>query len=383
FIDADTINRLGIHYPILVIPPTERIPFDTVNKISLFAATDGKVIVIGHSPSLTSDGKPINPIVFRSFSTLVADEAHLAEALHSAVSPDLKLDSTDPAVLSDIGFIHRKLPDADIYFVVNTSNQPLHTTAAFATRNRGGRALNPETGEAEFDMVFPEKVELDLAPYESRAFYFYMNGVTGIFDIAHGPTQNLSDLSTDWSVTFTSTNKTETQTTLTDWATNPETKFYSGEAVYSRDFNLASVSNTPVFLEIEGGTAISAQPLAQPEPAVGIPNPLVTRTGPGMRAWYDPPVREAAIVYINGQRAGSLWHPPYRLDVTHLLKPGQNHIEIRVYNTAINAWAALPPHDYKPLIEKFGDRFQMQDLDKVKPIPSGILGQIHLVTETK
>jgi len=121
--------------------------------------------------------------------------------------------------------------------------------------------------------------------------------------------------------------------------------------------------------------------MAQPESPQGIPNPLVTRTGPGMRAWYDPPIREAAIVYINGQRAGALWHPPYRLDVTHLLKPGQNHIEIRVYNTAINAWAALPPHDYKPLIEKFGDRFQMQDLDKVKPVPSGILGQIHLVPE--
>ena len=63
------------------------------------------------------------------------------------------------------------------------------------------------------------------------------------------------------------------------------------------------------------------------------------------------------------------------------LKPGENHIEIHVYNTALNAWSALPPHDYKPLIEKYGDRFQMQDLDKVQPIPSGILGTIHLVTE--
>ena len=113
----------------------------------------------------------------------------------------------------------------------------------------------------------------------------------------------------------------------------------------------------------------------------GIPSPLVTRTCPGMHAWYDPPIREAAIDFINGQRAGSLWHPPYRLDGSKLLKPGPNHIEIHVYNTALNAWSALPPHDYKPLIEKYGDRFQMQDLDKVQPIPSGILGQIHLVTQ--
>ena len=114
----------------------------------------------------------------------------------------------------------------------------------------------------------------------------------------------------------------------------------------------------------------------------GLLNPLITRPGPGMHAYFDPPIREAALVTINGQPAGALWHPPYRLDVTKLLKPGTNQIEIHVYNTALNAWSGLPPHDYKPLIAKFGDRFQMQDLDKVKPIPSGILGTIKLVTET-
>jgi hypothetical protein len=105
--------------------------------------------------------------------------------------------------------------------------------------------------------------------------------------------------------------------------------------------------------------------------------------GASAQAHYDPPIREAALVTVNGQRAGALWHPPYRLDVSHLLKPGTNHIEIRVYNTAINAWAALPPHDYAPLIAKYGDRFQMRDLEDVKPVPSGILGSIHLVAESK
>jgi hypothetical protein len=102
-----------------------------------------------------------------------------------------------------------------------------------------------------------------------------------------------------------------------------------------------------------------------------------------MHAYFDPPLHEAALVSLNGKPAGSLWHPPYRLDVTWLLNPGTNHIEIRVYNTALNAWSALPPHDYKPLIAKYGDRFQMQELNQVKPIPSGILGTIHLVTEAK
>ena len=99
-----------------------------------------------------------------------------------------------------------------------------------------------------------------------------------------------------------------------------------------------------------------------------------------MRAWFAPPIREAAVVFINGKRAGALWHPPYRLDVSPFLKSGQNRIEIHVYNTALNAWSAQPPHDYKPLIAKYGDRFQMQDLNKVVPTSSGILGTIKLVT---
>jgi hypothetical protein len=115
----------------------------------------------------------------------------------------------------------------------------------------------------------------------------------------------------------------------------------------------------------------------------GLPNPLVTRTGPGMHAYFDPPIHEAALVIINGQPAGALWHPPYRLDVTRFLHSGVNHVEFHVFNTALNAWSALPPRDYGPLIAKYGDRFQMQDLNRVMPISSGLLGDVHLVQEIK
>jgi hypothetical protein len=148
---------------------------------------------------------------------------------------------------------------------------------------------------------------------------------------------------------------------------------------------MASEATVPVYLEVLGGKPLPGAPNSPPEHPVlgpdGLPNPLITRPGPGMHAYYDPPVREAALVTINGQPAGALWHPPYRLEVTKLLKPGMNHIEIHVFNTALNAWSALPPHDYKPLIAKYGDRFQMQDLDKVTPISSGLLGSIRFTTE--
>ena len=195
----------------------------------------------------------------------------------------------------------------------------------------------------------------------------------------------LIDLSTDWKVTFAATGKTETQQTPADWIADPATLHYSGEAVYSREFNLQSSLASPVFLEVEGGKPLPGAPDSPIEHPVlgadGLPNPLITRTGPGMHAYFEPPIREAALVTVNGQAAGALWHPPYRIDVSKLLKAGANRIEIRVYNTALNAWSAQPAHDYKPLIAKYGDRFQMQDLDKVMPISSGLLGPVHLVTQ--
>ena len=68
---------------------------------------------------------------------------------------------------------------------------------------------------------------------------------------------------------------------------------------------------------------------------------------PGMHALLEGPVREVALVSINGQKAGSVWRPPYRVDVMTLLHTGRNHLEIEVANTAINTLAGRSPPDYR------------------------------------
>jgi alpha-L-rhamnosidase len=389
FIDADAINKVGLGtHQILVIPPTDRIPLETLKKV---AAWSGKVIAIGHTPTMDPEGNT-SPELTKLAGTIpvVPNPEELSKALVQGGDPDLQLTNIDDAARQSIGFIRRKLPTVDIYFVANTSNRPIHATATFDSTHRDGEQWDPETGRAAH--VTASNLPLNLAPYESRIFIFAHYTES---EPPHRSTTDsismtsVADLSNDWQVTFTSTKEIETEPTLSDWTADHATANYSGEGVYTKEFNLASSPATPVYLQIDGGEALPGAPNSPPEhgpqPGVlgsnGLPNPLITRPGPGMHAYYDPPVHEAAIVFINGQRAGSLWHPPYRLDVSKLLKPGQNHIEIHVYNTALNAWSALTPHDYKPLIEKYGDRFQMQDLDRVRPIPSGILGTIHLVTE--
>jgi hypothetical protein len=389
FIDADAIRSAGLGtHQIVVIPPTDRIPVDTLRALNAFASHGGKVLAVGKLPSLDPESKPLpsDPSLLAAV-TLVPETKKLTDALHGAALPDLRFDGTDHNAERALGFIRRKLPEADVYFVANTSNQTIHTSLGFTTSFPLGQRWNPETGQS-MDRATSSGTDIALAPYESATFVF--TATPRPDSLAATPaTEELADISSDWHEIFLSAELSKDVHALTDWTASPATLHYSGEADYRREVELPKLTGTPVFLVVEGGTALPGAPDSAPEngplPGVagkdGLPDPSITRTGPGMRAFYDPPIREAALVVVNGQSAGALWHPPYRLDITSLLKPGRNTVEIRVFNTALNAWSAAPKRDYASLKAKFGDRFQMQDLDQVKPLPSGIFGSIHLLTE--
>ena len=397
FIDADAIDKVGLgSHQVLVVPPTDRIPVATLQKIAGFVAAGGKVISVGRAPSIDPEGNSspeltrlANQLFSAAKGSFVADEAHLGDALHAAVKPDLQLASADDATRNQVGFIRRKLANADIYYIVNTSNVPLDITATFATKHKNAEEWDPDSGLAT--SASATSLPIHLVPYGSRA-YVFSDEASAAKPSAYPTTQpHTLDISTAWKLNFAGMNKAVDEPLLKDWIADPSTLHYSGEGIYSRDVLLTGEPKAAIFLEVNGGKPLPGAPNSPPEHGPqsgtlgpdGLPNPLITRPGPGMHAYFDPPVREAALVFINGKPAGALWHPPYRLDVTKLVKNGMNHIEIRVYNTALNAWSALPPHDYGPLIAKYGDKFQMQDLDKVTPISSGLLGTVQLVTGEK
>jgi len=399
FIDADAINSAGLGtHQIVVLPPTSRIPAKTANKLLAWESSGGKIICVGGIPSLTDDGKDLVDAIDASDHappTVVGDVSHLGDALHEASAPDFSLASADQNTRSQIGFIRRELPGADIYVVVNTANTALDATATFATSHTSAEQWDPDTAQSIAATAVSQTLHLE--PYALRVFVFF-DGPPPTSTTPNAAFA-VTNISTGWKLTFTGLGKMVDERDLTDWTSDPATEHYSGEAVYSRTIQIASRPASPVYLRIVGGKPLPGAP--NPDAGIvsrgpnGLPDPLVTGTGPGMRAYFDPPLHEAALVTVNGQPAGALWHPPYRLDISRQLKPGANHIEIHVYNTAINAWSALPPRDYGPLIEKYGDRFQMQDIcqagsdprrhciSSLRPIPSGILGTIELEMEPK
>ena len=82
---------------------------------------------------------------------------------------------------------------------------------------------------------------------------------------------------------------------------------------------------------------------------------------------------------VNGHRAGSIWRPPYEVEIGSLLHAGVNALRITVANLAINELAKGPLPDYKALNARYGERFQPQDLNNLQSLPSGILGPVRLI----
>ncbi|HEY1743441.1 MAG TPA: glycosyl hydrolase [Granulicella sp.] len=377
YIDAEAIKSVGIPYPVLVLPHVERLSPETLKAIAAYSRRGGKVIAVGSVPSrapgfanaaaITDEVKQLSQTLFAKNpnARVVSSESDLGPALHEALTPDLQLSSGAGVV----GFLHRKLSDADVYFLANTSNQEIHTAANFRTSRKAISSWDPFSGAVY--AIDAKTIELNLAPYESRVIVF-SDGAADHAQRAHQEaTTLLADWTHDWKVSYQARDQSASpERTLhvpSSWTEDPALRFFSGVAVYTKTVALSAADLAgakSLVLDFGKGTATA-------------PTPDIRSNGTS--ALLDSPIREAAVIVINGQRIGSVWRPPYRLDVTGALKAGENRIEIRVANTGTNALAGLPPADYGALNAQYGVRFTPQNMDHLEPLPSGILGGVQLL----
>ena len=376
FIDSEAIDRLGIHHPILVMPHVERLPLATYRKIEEYAHKGGVVLAVEGLPSRAPgflegprDSAAVQQISGELFAVdaknarLVEKAADLGEAIGRFLKPDVALDPATPQV----GFIHRKLADADIYFVANTDNRPHRFTANFRTERHAAEWWDPFSGKVSGAGSGPA-LSMTLAPYESRVVVFCDHATAPTATVADTNFEPI-DLSHDWKVTLDKTGVNETMQTLRSWADEAAGRYYSGTATYIRT------------VEIPAGVVRAGAALL--DFGEGAPVERGTMNFPGMRTWYDPPLRDAAMVYVNGKLAGSVWHPPFTLDIGPFLRAGANELKIVVANTAINELAGRAAPDYRLLWLRYGKRFAPQDMDHLEPLPSGILGPLQIVPESK
>lgn len=378
YIDAAAIRARGIHYPVLILPNVDRMSPQTLNRIQQYAAAGGKVIAIGripeHAPGLpgyeqiSAEVSAASRAFFHQHGARVryiSSVGSLGEVLHQMLQPGMQLTPAAPLV----GFIRRRLPNADIYFIANTGNVTVDAMASLRSLYHSGVWLDPYTGRTAEAFSDHGSWPIHLPPY-GAAILLLRSGPSHDRPLPESHEQRIQDLSDGWTIDFSSLHLQQRMQALVSWTSNPSTLYFSGVATYHRAFTVSKddLAGGQLLLDFGHG-----KPIPQP------PHPGHM----GTQAWFDPPVQVAAVVTVNGRHAGDLWHPPYQVDVTRLLKPGVNEIDIQVANTAMNEMAGQSRPDYRLLSMRFGRRFAPQDWNLIHPLPSGLLGSVELLRRSQ
>jgi hypothetical protein len=371
-----------VGYRIVVLPGVERMPLATLQTLDEFARAGGIVVATRRLPDRApgflanqADHEAVRTLAQRLFEgpqargVYVASEESLGKALKERLQSDVACTPAAP----DLGVVHRHGGNFEAYFLANTSNTRQVLNATFRVDGMQPEWWNPLSGRVSSAHVIEPSgtgttVAIDLAPYESRFLVFTHRTLSRPTVPLHSePVPPPLDLSRGWSVSFGPGEPSRVWDTLHSWTDDDTTRHYSGVVAYEK--------------VVEVPEAMLAPGLRQ-EIDLGAVKPVATPDGTRPQVLVEAPVREAAVLYVNGRRAGSAWCPPYRLDVTGLLRHGENRIRVEVANLALNAMSGHPLPDDRALKARFGDRFQPQDMNLVRPIPAGLFGPIQLVATT-
>ena len=352
--------------------------FDVVDPTSLAAATvRGDRLSVGATgyravvlPEVERIPEAVRQTLaaFEKAGGVVVRDEDAGRALVQRLSPDSTFETSplrpgqSPPPRSSFGALHRRLGATDFYFVANTSNVQAFVKAHFRSGTKGAEWWEPVTGRRAAIPVgtatTSAEVVLSLPPYGSG---FVVFGTPPFSPPdkheARGEQHAMYDHMKFW---IDGGKAPEGVTLPHSWAASDAARYYSGVAHY--EFEAAG----PASADDAAGGAWVQLGLSTPAPET---NPAKN----GMRAWLDAPVRDVAVVYVNGVRAGAAWCLPYAVNVASLLHAGTNTIRIDVANTAMNETAGRPLPDYRLLNLRYGMRFEPQDMDRVAPPPSGLL----------
>jgi len=301
-----------------------------------------------------------------------------------------------------LDYIHRQTKDKEIYFIRNKSLSPVSADCLFRVKDRAPQLWDPNTGTMEPTFVFTPvregtSVRLDLPPGGSIFVVFSTkSGSDNIVSLDRTSEKSLAAVPSAQVValknksvviqcwengqyTLTDSNGQETQLTVdqlplpqqlvSDWTVNFDpkwgapaevtfpkliswtehenegVKYYSGAGFYTKTFNM---------------------------PADGLAS--------GRQVYLDlGEVRELAEVFVNGQSAGVLWKPPFRTEITKLVRPGLNVLKIEVMNMWINRLVG----DMKLPDDKRFTRTNVKKIgwgdDPWKIGPAGLLGPVRVM----
>ncbi len=361
----------GMSYRVLVLPDRPNISLPVLRKLKELVAAGARVI--GPKPQYATgltDFPKCDEEVTRLADELWGSPGGGGRAISGktardvlaadGIRPDFEVSRTDPNMTLD--YMHRRDGQTDIYFVANRANRSESVDCTFRVTGKLPELWDPITGlvcsvpvRAYQDTDGCVTLPLEFAPCGSIFVVFrpttnvegerLRRKEAGTFSPSHPRTFSPSfSIPGPWTVRFDPNwggPGTVQFPQLVSWTQRPEEgiRFYSGTAVYQASFDLPeSLRDSKQRLMLDLGD-----------------------------------LRELAEMRLNGKNLGVLWAPPFRVDMTDVIKPTGNRLEIDVVNfwpNRIIGDQSLPP-------EKRFTRTNIRKLTRETPlIESGLLGPV-------
>ena len=272
--------------------------------------------------------------------------------IREGVAPDFEIAGAGRDSAFD--YIHYRIEDADFFFISNQTERKQTLDAVFRVGGRQPEIWDPVTGSVRKALAFRQNegrttVPLEFDPAGSCFVVFresiapYVNGQAATnFPVL----ERASEIRGPWHVAFDAAWGGPASVEfpeLTDWSqsTTEGIRYYSGKAVYTKSFDFPGWSQGKQY-RLELGRVGD----------VGI-----------------------AAIELNGKNLGIVWTPPFCMDITEALKPGENQLKITVVNNWLNR---LIGDRGKPQSQRF-TRTNIKIRDDWKLQESGLMGPVRIV----
>lgn len=306
--------------------------YDSMNKDALLSLPfKYKVLVVPQGIKLSAEARARVDELRRQGVTVI-DQAYDKQQIEG-VAPDVLLPD-------GIAFTHRRTSQEDVYFLSNQTG----TTVTFLPVFRA-ECLQPQIYRPIDDSTAPyDGGTVTMLPGEAFFIIFDKQTEPCPQPVASCLHQRVPDyklkykMKKGWNVTFCESHFAMRTDSLFDWSlsANETVRYYSGHANYCTTFTYKG--NSPVMLSLGK-------------------------------------VCDIASVRVNGIDCGTVWMPPYEVDITSALKKGNNTLEVTVVNTWHNALrgadAGKPP--YQGIWTNAKYRTKGEEL-----LPAGLLGPVTL-----
>jgi hypothetical protein len=309
------------------------------------------------TPSLSDDQAEFDALVkevWGSNKANVSAGEPLERVLEAGkVAPDYSY--SKPQADTKTLFVHRTLPDGEVYWVDNRNDRVEEIEASFRVTGKAPELWHPETGEIEPSgyRIADGRTSLLLRLDPSEAVFVVFRKPASAQSLTRPPRTEtpLGTLDGPWEVSFQTGRGAPAKVTLEKLASwsesaDPGVRYFSGTGTYARSVDA----------------------------------PAAWFAG-GARVWLDfGSVKNIAEVVVNGKPLGVVWKKPFRVDVTGALKPGANSVEIKVTNLWVNRLIG----DQQPGVATKYTYTTMPFYKADSPLlPSGLLGPVRIVKVTE